>query len=216
MSKSNPKRQIMYAGIAFALIALLFGAWSQFNVHHRAPKELALKNGTVFPQPRSVQPFALQNAPDGKPFTNAELKGHWSMMFFGFTHCAMLCPTTLTSLNHFYQNLETAHVKELPQIFFVSIDPERDDLNRIATYVTSFNKNFRGATATEEKLDSLTNELNILYSKVNPNADKDYQIDHSGTVLLFDPQGNLAGLFSPPIDANVLAQDYQMIIANNK
>ncbi len=212
MSKNNAKRQILYAGIAFALIALLFGAWSQFNLHDKGPRELVLKNGTVFPQPRIIEQFALQNAPDGTPFTNEQLKGHWSMMFFGFTHCASLCPTTLTTLNRFYQNLEAANFKDLPQVIFISIDPERDDLNRVGTFVTSFNKNFHGATGTEEKLDKLTDELNILFTKVNPNKEEDYQIDHSGTVLLFDPQGHLAGLFSPPIEANDLTEDYQAIV----
>lgn len=213
MSKMNAKRQILYAGIAFAAIALFFGMWSQYNLRAH-PKPLVLQNGTVFPTPRIIQPFDLQHAPDGKSFSNEQLKGHWTMMFFGFTHCAMLCPTTLTTLNHFYNNLQAAHFEQLPQVVFVSIDPERDDLNRIGTYVTSFNKNFTGATATEEKLDRMTNELNILFTKANPNKDEDYQIDHSGTVLLFNPQGHLAGLFSPPIEAQALTDDYQAIVKN--
>lgn len=215
-TKNNVKRQILYAGIAFALIALLLGAWSQFNMHPSKTKELVLQNGTAFPVPRKPQPFALQYAKDGKPFTNAQLQGHWSMMFFGFTHCAMLCPTTLSTLNQFYGKLESANFKDMPQIVFVSIDPERDSLKRIDTYVTSFNKNFQGATASEEVLDKVTNEFNILFTKVNPTNDKDYQIDHSGTVLLFDPQGNLAGLFSPPIDAKTLAEDYKAIVEHAK
>lgn len=215
MPKSNTRRQILYTGMAFGLIALLFGMWSQFNLHDH-PKEVTLKNGTIFPNPRIIQPFQLQSAQDGKPFTNEQLKGHWSMMFFGFTHCAMLCPTTLTTLNHFYGNLEAAKVQQLPQIIFVSLDPERDNLNRIGSYVTSFNKNFKGATGTEEKLDAMTNELNILFTKDNRNKDENYQIDHSGTVLLFNPQGQLAGIFSPPINAEELTEDYKAVINGSR
>lgn len=215
-TKISAKRQILYAGIAFGVLALLFGMWAQFNGHPHQNKELVLQNGTAFPIPREVKPFELQNAKDGTPFTKAQLQGHWSMMFFGFTHCAMLCPTTLTTLNKFYGNLEAANFKEMPQVYFVSIDPERDSLKRIDSYVTSFNKNFKGATASEEVLDKITNEFNILFSKNNPNKDEDYQIDHSGTVLLFNPEGNLAGLFSPPIDAKTLTEDYQAIITNAK
>lgn len=134
------------------------------------------------------------------------------MLFFGFTNCAMLCPKTLSTLNQAYGELIAAKVTQLPQVFFISVDPERDSLKRINLFVTSFNKNFHGATGTEQQLDSVTTELNILYNKVNPNKEENYQIDHSGTVLLINPNGNLVALFSPPLNPDELAKDYQAII----
>lgn len=213
------RQQIIFAGVAFAAIALLFGMWSKHNikpVNEPQQKELALKNGTAFPQPRPINPFELKEASTGGALTNEQLKGHWSLLFFGFTHCAMLCPTTLTTLNQAYKLLEQNNVKVLPNILFISIDPHRDSLKRIDTYVKAFNKNFAGATGNKEELDKLTKQLNILYLKVDPNKDDNYQIDHSGTVLLVDPEGHLAALFSPPLEPQILAQDYQSVIDNVK
>lgn len=210
--KGSIQKQLLISGVAFAFIALLFGLWSHYNLDHTLPKKIKLKSGTAFPIAREIEPFALKNAPNGEPFTKEQLKGQWSMLFFGFTNCAMLCPTTLTSLNQLYSTLTSDHISQLPQVYFISIDPERDSLKRINQYVTSFNPHFKGATGTEAQLETMTHELNILYSKANPNQDKDYQIDHSGTVLVINPQGNLAALFSPPIDANALAEDYERLI----
>lgn len=209
--KGTLNRQIIIAGLAFGIIALLLGIWSRYNANHEA-KPVELQVGTAFPIPREIKPFELQNAPDGTPFTNEQLKGHWSMLFFGFTNCALLCPTTLSSLNQFYTNLTTEGVSQKPQVYFISIDPERDTLKKINKYVMSFNKNFRGGTGTELQLDNITKELNILFSKLNPTNDENYQIDHSGTVLVFDPQGHLAALFSPPIEPKALVQDYKVLI----
>jgi protein SCO1/2 len=143
MFKDNIKKQIILSGIVFGIIALLFGVWSQHNTHPKEPRELPLKNGTALPSPREIIAFELKSAPDGTPFTNTQLKGHWSMLFFGFTHCAMLCPTTLSNLNQFYGNLLAENISQMPKIYFISIDPERDSLQRIATYVTSFIKILR-------------------------------------------------------------------------
>ncbi len=214
MSKrSSIQKPVIFSAIAFCLIAVLFGAWSQYNVHPTHDQALNLQSGTAFKTPRALKPFELKNAPTGSTFSNQQLKGHWSLLFFGFTHCALLCPTTLTSLNHFYQNLVDDQVSPLPQIYFVSIDPERDSLQRINSYVTSFNKAFKGATGSESQIEQLTQELNILFAKVKSNQeDEDYQIDHSGTVLLFNPNGDLAALFSPPIDAKLMAEDFKAIL----
>jgi protein SCO1 len=212
--KSSTNKQLIFSGVAFGLIALLFGLWSHYNTHDHSHKEVVLKTGTAFPIPREIKAFELKNAPSGTSFTNSQLQGHWSMLFFGFTNCALLCPTTLSSLNQFYNQLSAEKVSQMPMVTFISIDPERDTLKKIDRYVKSFNKNFQGATGSESQLDNMTNQLNILYAKVNAKNGEDYQIDHSGTVLVFNPQGNLAALFSPPIDAKVLAEDYKNLIKN--
>lgn len=210
--RNNLKKQLVLITLAVAVLAFLFGLWSKYNTSEHKPEKITLQSGTAFDIPKEIRPFALQNAANGQPFTNESLKGHWTMLFFGFTNCASLCPTTLTTLNQFYTSLETDHVNQLPQVVFISIDPERDTLTKIKAYVTSFNKNFNGATAEEAQIDKMTQELNILFSKANPNNDENYQIDHSGTVLVINPQGHLSALFSPPIDAKALAADYKTLI----
>jgi len=207
MQHTSSRRQFTRLTIAFAIIALGFGLWLQYNSHN--PGRLKLKEGTIFPVPRDISPFSLVYA-DQKPFTNQNLKGHWSMLFFGFTNCPSLCPTTLNVLNKMYTAMQKDQIKQLPQIVFISVDPDRDTALKTNKYAMSFNKQFIGATGTKNNIKKLADELSIMYMKVkntNANNPNDYQVDHSGTILLFNPQGQLLALFSTPHDADNLKND---------
>lgn len=211
MQHSSSRKQFTRLTIAFAMLALLFGMWMQFNRHTNT--DIKLQDGTIFPVPRDISPFSLVSA-DDKPFTNTNLKGHWSLMFFGFTNCPQLCPTTLTVLNNMYTTMHKQNVTPMPQVVFISIDPERDTTKKVKKYALSFNKNFIGATGDKEALKKLTTELNILFMKVkntNANNPNDYQVDHSGTILLFNPEGQLFALFSTPHNAAKLSHDVTAI-----
>ena len=140
------------------------------------------------------------------------LEGNWYMMFFGFIHCPAICPTTMAELNKFYQ-----HVKQdanNPQVVFVSIDPERDDIARLKEYVTSFNSDFIGLTGKLDALQTLSKELGIMYMKMAKQDKKQtgsYNIDHSGTILLFNPKAQLHAIFSMPHDGDSMAKDFNVI-----
>lgn len=208
-------RNVILAAIAFALISLLLGMWVKHNEGGDHPISFDIENGTVFPIPRDITPFNLVNAQQ-QSFTNSNLTGHWSVLFFGFTQCPQLCPTTLAILNDTYQQLEKKKNVQLPQIVFISVDPERDTPPVIQKYLSSFNKNFVGATGSQEEIKKLTAALNVLYMKVQkPNTDDpmSYQIDHSGTLLLVNPEGKLLALFSSPHTAEILANNIAAIEA---
>lgn len=214
MSKKNStRRQIISSGIAFAVLALFFGLWSKHNIANAGQtQKLEIKSGTVFPNPRLVSPFKLVDA-KYQVFTNKNLTGHWSLLFFGFTNCPMLCPTTLTTLNQTYQQLVDKKVSSLPQVIFISVDTESDTPKKADNYAKTFNKAFTGITGAKDQIDHLAKELNVLYMKIDQNSkDKSYTIDHSGTVLLIDPEGRLHALFSQPLDSKLLAEDYKTII----
>lgn len=213
-SKSiNIKRQIMWVIIAVAALALLFGMWSRHNLHHDQ-NNLQLASASVLPQAKNLNHFQLLFS-DHRPFTNDDLTGHWSMLFFGFTNCPDLCPTTLTTLNETYKIWQADKLATLPQIIFISVDPERDTPPKINEYLKSFNTNFLGATGTKDQLDKLTQQLSVLYMKVQKGkTDEDYTIDHSGTILVIDPKGNWYALFNTPHDAKNIAKDFETIVAN--
>lgn len=210
-------KHITFGIIALAILALLFGLWMQHNLNKNKMENNSpvLASGTVFPKPRLVQPFNLVDDKN-QPFTNKNLQGHWSLLFFGFTHCPELCPTTLSILNQAYQLLEKQGQKPLPRVVFISVDPERDTASVIAQYVTGFNKNFIGATGTAEQMEKLTQNFSVLYMKVaqpgDTQAKEIYNIDHSGTVSLIDPQGQLYAIFTMPHSVQNIAQDLQNII----
>jgi len=160
----------------------------------------------VFSQSRPIPQFELKDN-HGKVFNNASLKNHWTLMFFGFTHCQDLCPTTLSMLNKAYNNLEKTDKNGLPQVVFVTIDPKRDNVTRMNTYVSSFNKHFIGLTGSQNQITALTQAMGILAMPLPGESD----IDHSGAVLLINPKGQLHGLFGTPHDAQVVASDFQKI-----
>lgn len=222
MATSSMKRQFILIIFVVAVIALLFGMWSRHNIspavkeNQNKPEVLSLASATVLPQDKELAPFQLIGA-NQQAFTNDNLKGHWSLVFFGFTNCPSLCPSTLTTLNKVYEQLESEKQVNLPQVVFISVDPDRDTPPRITEYLQGFNKHFIGATGTQEQLDQLTHQLSVLYMKVTqPGHENDntYTIDHSGTILVIDPAGNWYALFNTPHDANNITKDYQTIVSH--
>lgn len=202
--------------ILIALLAILFGVWTHHNMQKKSQAAaVALSSGTVLSPARNLNSFTLVDQ-QHKPFTNNNLKNHWTFVFFGFTHCPMICPTTLSTLNQMYKKLVIDKELALPQVLFISVDPERDTPKKIARYLQSFNSAFLGATGTKQQLEKLTQQFNVMYAKVFPDGDAHYSIDHSGTILLINPQGQLYGIFSTPHDANKLAGDYEIIVNNYK
>lgn len=201
------KRQKFLTIIAIAILALLFGMWLQENIGLKKAKATS-ETATVFDQPRLITPFSLRDD-KGEPFTLDNLKGHWSFIFFGFTHCPDLCPTTLSTFNQAYQILAAHHQNPMPQIIFISVDPERDSPERIQTYLKGFNPHFLGATGSKAELDKLTQELSVLYAKVI--KEDHYMIDHSGTIVIINPEGQFYGVFTLPHEADAIAKDMEII-----
>lgn len=170
------------------------------------------KVDSLLPHPKAINAFALTDI-NGKPFTEKSLQGHWSLLFFGFTHCAMVCPTSMTALKQTYEQLQQDHAA-LPEVVFISVDPERDNLQQIKRYVHTFNPNFTGATGSQAQLAALSNQMGVLYMKVTqPNAKaQDYSIDHTGSILVVNPKGELAAIFTMPHDSQKMTADLKVIM----
>lgn len=214
-SRRRARHQFWAAMVVVATIALFSGLWT----HHQNKGQshnIELESGTLLPAPEELSPFDLVDL-ENKPFTKQNLKGKWSVLFFGFTQCPMLCPTTLSMLNKMYNKLAASHIKPMPQVVFISVDPDRDSTKSIADYLGSFNKHFVGATGSKVELTKLAKHLNILFMKVakkNAKDANDYVIDHSGTLLLVNPDAKLTAVFSTPHDAIKLSHDLQTIEGN--
>ncbi len=202
--------------IGVLVFAALYAVWLN---HHTSFKptsqtEFKLQAGTYISQEKDLTPFQLR-ATTGGVFNNSNLKNHWTFVFFGFTHCPNICPTTMSTLSLVYEKLAQIDQKNMPQFIFVSIDPKRDTLARIATYLNSFNTKFIGATGTNENLTEITTQLGIMFSKQtseNLSQYSTYNMDHSGQVMLFNPKGYLQAVFSMPHKATSIANDFQKII----
>jgi len=213
---TQKKALIILTALLFVLAG--FAADFFYSKHQEAKKlvERAQFHGTLLDAPRSVEAFSLTGIDDA-PFTQASLREQWTMVFFGFTRCGFVCPTTMAELGKMYRLLEDKHVSPLPQVVMISIDPARDDLTVLRKYVTTFHPKFYGARGSEEMTQAMTKALGIAYAKVaaNPNAPAPRDdIEHTGALMLFNPSGKLAAFFTGPHQAKALSEDYTWLITH--
>ncbi|MEM6807913.1 MAG: SCO family protein [Pseudomonadota bacterium] len=173
------------------------------------PEPLTLSTGTLLEPPRAVAPFNLQGTgPD--MLDAAAMTGQWSLVFFGFTRCPDICPTTLQLLSNARERL-SAQGFTPPEILLVTVDPEYDTVERLATYTQYFGQSITGATGTPDAVAAVARDLGIVYQRVPLEGDG-YTMDHTGAVLLIGPDLNLRAVFSPPFDVSALAQDLAAIL----
>lgn len=143
---------------------------------------------------------------NGKNFSKKNLQGHWSMVFFGYTSCPMICPTTMTQLDSMYKLLQQElQPKQLPQIIFISVDPDRDTIENLKLFIEKFNPRFIGLRADSLETARLEKELHVTVTG------KD-NINHSMDILLINPQGKVQAYFRFPHRAEELASDYRAIV----
>ena len=185
-------RKIIFLVALFSatLIGLLF-----FSHLRKAPIHTTLSNdaGTIFPLARDIQSFHLM-AMDQTPFTRDRFLNHFTLLFFGFTHCGNICPTTLDLLNRVYTKLQPDYPNL--QVVFISLDPDRDTPKTLTKYTQSFNKNFIGVTGQLQDIRKLQSQLGIFAARDDSSMmSHNYQLQHTSSILLINPKGQWAGLF---------------------
>jgi protein SCO1/2 len=197
-----------------ALLALIGGFSISWFISINKPVEL--EAGTWFgEQARALPEFELLDH-NGQLLTRSNLAGKWSLMFFGYTHCPDICPASLQTMSDMIAAIDDPDVLDAVQVYFVSVDPERDKPKVLAAYVTYFNAGFIGATAALEKLTPLTRSLGIAHNIRNKNGTgTDYDVDHSSAIVLINPQAEYAGLFGAPHDALAMARDLTRLVEYN-
>ncbi len=143
----------------------------------------------------------------GAPFTRERFEGRWSLVFFGFTYCPDICPTTMSFLNQFMAQLEGTEVEDT-QVVLVSVDPARDTVEQLAAYVPYFNPDFIGVTGEFLDIHRFATALNTPFRKV-PGQDENYLVDHSANVVLINPRGDYHGFFKAPLDQAKMKVTYR-------
>ena len=189
--------------------AALLGGVIAANLLWQAPAPPLLSDSvTRLEPPRALGDFVLTDH-HGAVFDAQRLAGRWSFLFFGYTHCPDICPTTLTSLNVAARTIAALpDAPPAPQYVFVSIDPERDTPEQLGKFIPYFNREFLGVTGTPAAIADFTRQLSVMYLKVDGERPDGYLMDHSAAILLLDPQGRFHALFSPPFDPRAMAEDY--------
>ena len=144
-------------------------------------------------------PFSLVDQ-NGEPVTEASLKGHPSAMFFGYTFCPDICPTTLYDMTELMQELGPEADKL--KVYFVTVDPERDTQEAMAEYLSAFDPRFTGLTGTREQVDQIIAAYRVYARKVEREKGP-YLMDHTAVVYLMDK----TGAFVAPFNAKRAPED---------
>lgn len=199
MLSSDPTRANIRLTVVLVLgfvVLVLAGFFHRMTQPRMLTEHELRQNGTILLQtPRKFSNFELTDH-RGKAFTLENLKGKWSLLFFGFSQCPDICPTTLAAAARMYAELDPEEKQQL-QVVLVSLDPERDTPEQLARYVPYFNPDFIGTSGNPYVLLKLATELNVAYSKVELDDDS-YTIDHSGNLVLINPLGHYHGFMKPP------------------
>ena len=191
----TPEALIPYV---FALAAVLGGsAW------YLGDQVGGLGRTIVTGEPSIGGPFALTDQ-GGHTYTDRDLRGHWSLLYFGYTHCPDVCPITLSLIADTMDRLGAKASRVQP--VFVTVDPARDTPKVMKQYVASFGKTFIGLTGSETQMTPMLKEYRV-YAKKRPLANGDYGMDHSSVIYLMDPEGKFAGTYDEVQGPDKIAED---------
>ncbi|MGH8085884.1 MAG: SCO family protein [Lysobacter sp.] len=198
-------------------LAAGLGLWASQRHFGQAPKAQWPQTQAVrlFEPPRELPAFSLRQS-DGTQLVPGELKGHWTLVFLGFTHCPDVCPMTLAQLSQAQKQWESIPEAIRPRVLFISVDPQRDSPDRIGEYAHAFHSDTLAATANVPALENFARSLSMVFVKVPPPegvpADQ-YSVDHSASMAVLDPQGRMSGLVQPPFDPAAIAADMAALTA---
>jgi protein SCO1/2 len=202
----NPRQFIIAIALGLALAA---GTFLALRMQTPSEPEFAL----VLPEPNPVPEFSLLNQ-RGMPIDQTVFAGQWDLVFFGFTHCPDICPTTLQVLAAAKKALQEKGQVPLPRIVLVSVDPERDTPELMRQYVDYFGEGNLGITGALDEITKLTSGLGIFFAKHTSDGE-DYAVDHSAAVLVINPDGGFEALFSGPHVVENYVHDLPIVMGGN-
>ena len=199
--------------ILVALIALVVGLTVSKVLNSQRqldPTQLLDAGIVLLPQSRPVPALSLTDQ-DGEAVQLDELKGQWTLLFFGYTFCPDICPTTLAELRQLNGMLPDAVRGELRTIL-VSVDPNRDTPAQLKEYLGYFNAGFQGLTGPLDDIQSLANGVGIPFIP-GDTSKENYTVDHSGNLVLIGPDGRQRGFIRAPLRVQKLAEQLPELIS---
>lgn len=169
------------------------------------PAVASLESGTQLPRPRELAQFELVDT-RGVTTSPRELRGHPTLVFFGFTHCPDVCPTTLSLLAMAQKQAAIPGLK----VALISVDSERDTPEQVGRYIASFGGDLIGLTGRAPEIVNATRSFGVAFARVElPGGG--YTMDHSATVFALDSQARIVAVFTPPLSVPKLARDLQQL-----
>lgn len=198
--------------VLLIVVALVFALviYQQLQVRDQEPEpapDLSAINTFVYDEPRPLAEFTLTGE-DGGEVTHQDLRGRWTFVFVGYTHCPDICPATMSTLRQTDSRLPA----ELPQpdYLLVSADPDRDTPEQLREYLDFFGDDFHGVTGDVDTLRGLAKSVGAVFVH-RDDGDGNDLVDHSGHLALINPDGRMAAVIQPPHDPDKLVEAYREI-----
>jgi len=214
----KPKTPFTRTYLILGIFSLILGVALGIYTSNLPVAKPQLSAATLLEPPISIEEPGLIDH-NGQPFGLQELRGKWHFVFFGYTHCPDVCPTTLFIFKSVAKQLKENHdLYNKTRFILTSVDPERDKSNVLKQYVQFYNPDFIGLTGDNKKIYNFSRALGVIYVRNKPldNDPNNYGVDHSAAVLLLNPEGKLQAVFSAPIKPDALLKDFQSIVTYYK
>jgi protein SCO1/2 len=195
------------------VVALGIGIWLGQVVTGTVTQPPLEISGILFDEPKEIDDFILTHH-TGEPMNREHFQGKWTFLYFGYTFCPDVCPMSLAELSQMQNRLSQQGLDEDNAYMLISVDPQRDTPERLGEYTAYFNEKFEAATGTPEELAKLAKQFGVIYMRPPGQEDEtNYLVDHSSTVLLINPEGQLHAVFTPPHKPETMATDFAKIQA---
>ncbi|MEX2488811.1 MAG: SCO family protein [Pseudomonadales bacterium] len=192
-------RNTLFWTLGFVALVLILFVSSFVGSRQLTEEQLRELGYFNLPEAQALEEFSLVNS-EGNEVGLESLKGQWSLLFFGFTHCPDVCPTTLSVLNRAVNQMDNS-----PQVVMVSVDPDRDTPELMGQYVQGFNPNFVGYTGTFDETVNLADQVNIGFAKMPGDEPGTYLVEHSTSIVVVDDKANYKGFIKPPHQSEDIA-----------
>jgi protein SCO1/2 len=203
--RKNMDRKTLLVGLG---IFILIGLVAMGTILFRAPSTF---RGTTYGEPYPVAPEIELTRSGGNSLQLSEMRGNIVLLFFGYTSCPDVCPTTLAELNQALGKLNVEDAAQV-QVVFVTVDPERDTPERVQEYVDHFNSTFIGLSGTESQLAEVWNDYGVFREVVEGESALGYLVNHTARVTLIDRNGNMRISFSFDTPVDDIVHDLELIL----
>lgn len=209
MTDQTQRRNIRFTVVVVLLFITVIVAGFVYRIQQprvMSVTEMKVNGLYLHETPRNFGKISLVDH-HGEVFDRSRFEGKWSLVFFGFTYCPDVCPTTMAFLDQFMAQLEGTEAEDT-QVVMVSVDPARDTVEQLSQYVPYFNPDFIGVTGEFLDVHRFATALNTPFRKV-PGQDENYLVDHSSNVVLINPKGDYHGFFKAPLDQAKMKVTYR-------
>lgn len=205
------KGRTLILSIIGILLAVVIGVLAGSYLTDTKDQSQAIRDAGIIILPKSRELPALQLASTtGQHINTQALTGTWSLIFFGYTFCPDICPTTLAELRQL-KKLLPEEVKSKLQVLMVSVDPNRDSTEQLQLYLHYFDPEFIGLTGELSDIQTFSNALSIPFIPGDTSKPR-YTVDHSGNLAIISPDGRQHGFIRAPLDIEKLAAQLPHVI----